>query len=307
VRHRTRWKAAAALGAASAAWVAIAVVLIIPHFSLNGGNPHMVRYEGLGSSPAGVASTIAVHPWTLASTIATPERASYLAALLLPLLALPLRAVLLAACAVPQLLLNLYASTGHAQSIEFHYTAVLVPFLLAASLLGLARLRARPPRRLAALLRRPGAAAAVLVGAVLIAGVRLGPLPWPSVIPFSAAPSPHNVFSMSDRARAMEGAVAMIPPDAVVSASNGPGGHLSERRRILLFPLVLDADWIVVTQPFAAPDQEERRRTLRPKAQAAALARIVRDRHWRVVFSEEGVLVFRRLTVARGKCPPPCP
>jgi uncharacterized membrane protein len=300
VRHPTRRRAATILGAASAAWVAIAAGLIIPLFSLDGGNPHIVRYEALGSSPGGIFFTIAAHPLTLVTTVATVDRAGYLVALLLPLLALPLRAPLLAAGAVPQLLMNLYATTGHAQSIDFHYTAVLVPFLLAASLLGLARLRMQPPRRLAPLLARPGAVAAVLVGVALLAGIRLGPLPWSTGIPLVGAPqSPHNAFTMSDHARALEGAVAMIPPDAAVSASNGPGGHLSARRRIFLFPLVADADWIVVTQPFASPDQEERRRTLRPKAQAAAFSQIKRSLGWRVVFSEEGVLVFRRIATAR--------
>ena len=68
--------------------------------------------------------------------LVTPGRLGYLVALLLPLLLLPLAAPLLAAAALPQLFINLFASWGPVQSVQYHYAVLLVPFLMAAALLG---------------------------------------------------------------------------------------------------------------------------------------------------------------------------
>ena len=92
-----------------------------------------------------------------------------------------------------------------------------------------------------------------------------------------------------DRAAAQRRALELVPDGASVSATNALGAHLSERRRIFSFPVLEEAEWVVV---------DERRLTfldsLRPERARPALAALRRDPQWRRVFAEDGVLVFRR-------------
>jgi hypothetical protein len=81
----------------------------------------------------------------------------------------------------------------------------------------------------------------------------------------------------------------LIPPQAVVSATNSLGGHLSARRRILSFPFIEDATWIAVDE--TRPGYADKLAPL--PTSAGRVAR--RNPAWRVVFEQDGVLVFRRV------------
>ena len=74
-----------------------------------------------------------------------------------------------------------------------------------------------------------------------------------------------------------------------MSATNALGAHLSARRRIFSFPVLREAEWVVVdTRRLTYLD------SLRPQRARPALAALRRNRDWRLVFAEDGVLVFRR-------------
>ena len=95
---------------------------------------------------------------------------------------------------------------------------------------------------------------------------------------------------VGEHARAAARMVALVPDDAVVSATNTLGAHLSARRRILSFPRLGDATWVLVdTQRPSHLDEASA-----PLRFAASLARLRRDPRVRLVASEDGVLVFRR-------------
>jgi uncharacterized membrane protein len=305
-RHPERRQAALALGAGALAWVIVCFTIIIPSFAISGLNPHARRYDSLGSGPVDALT----HPWRVLTTLTTVDRLGYLLALLLPLLFLPLLAPLLAACALPQLAINLYASSGPAQEIDFHYTAVLVPFLVASAILGLARLRERAPAgALGRLVRRPRATAGALVAAMLVAGVALGPLWWWARVPLTAGPSPHNRYTVDAGVNALREAVALVPPGAVVSATNEAGAHLSERRRILLFPRLGGppslggASWVVISTAAADRAAAEGRKTLWADRIPSAVAALEASGHWRRVFDRDGVRVYRRVGPAATLTP----
>ncbi len=236
-RHPEHRRAAVVLAAASAAWVAIAVGVIMPAFGLETTNAHLDRYSRLGNGPADIALNLVTRPWEFADVLLTPGRMLYLLGLLLPLLLLPLAAPVLAAVAVPQLLINLFASSGPAQNVDYHYAVLITPVFVAAALLGLANLRDRGLEgRLGRLIDRSGAMAALLVGAVILTGVWQGPLPLWGWVPGGWGSVPQNALVVDTHARAIQKAVDMIPPGAAVSATNDAGSHLSARERILLFP-----------------------------------------------------------------------
>lgn len=301
-RHPARRRAGASIAAAAVAWVAVAVAVVIPHFAVEGGNPHVRRYGALGDGPSDILTTALTRPWELAQVALTPGRLGYLALLLLPVLFLPLLAPALLAGALPQVAINLLADTGPAQSIEYHYAAVIAPFVIASAILGLARLRESPRRaRLPRRALAPGALAAALVAGGLLVGARVGPLPLWSGVPLGWDGSPHMTFTPDAQARALARAVALVPPDARVSASNAPGAHLSARRRVHLFPVVRDADYVVIARGGRVARATRGRKTLRMPQHAVSARLIDRDPSWQLLLDEAGVRVYRRLpTTARA-------
>jgi uncharacterized membrane protein len=279
------------LAAASLAWVAFAVLVVIPRYNAGEGSEFVDRYGSLGSDGGDVATTLLTRPWEAAEVAVTYDRISYLAALLLPLLFLPLMAPLLAAGALPEVLINILADYFPQYSIEFQYVAVIVPFVVAASILGLARLRRRPrPRALARWLADTRGVVAVWVGVVALSGIYLGPLPWWSAVPAVGSDERVEQYRVGEHARAMARAVALIPGDVPVSAGNLLGGHLSERERVYTFPVIGDARWILVDthRPYLAD-------RLLPRAHAARVAALLARPDIERVFDEDGVMVFRRV------------
>jgi len=279
------------LAAASLAWVAFAVLVVIPRYNAGEGSAFVDRYASLGSDGDGVAHTLVTRPWEAVEVAATYDRMSYLVAVLAPLLFLPLLAPLLAAGALPEVLINILADYFPQYSIEFQYVAVIVPFVVAASILGLARLRRRGrPEALALLLAHTRGVAAVWVGAVALCGVYLGPLPWWSAVPAVGSDQRIEQYRVTDHSRVLARAVALIPDAVPVSVGNLLGAHLSERERVYTFPVIGDARWIVVDthRPYLAD-------RLLPRAHAARVDALLARPDIRRVFDQDGVMVFRRV------------
>ena len=273
--------------------------MILPLFGIEATNAHIDRYSRLGDGPGDIALTFVTRPWEVVEILVTPGRILYLVGLLVPLLLLPLAALPLAAVALPQLLINLFASTGPAQNVQYHYAVLLTPVFVAAALLGLANLRARGLEgRLGRLVRRPGLVAVLLVGAVLATGIWQGPLPLWGWVPGGWGSQAQNALTVNAHARAVQKAVDMIPEGVPVSATNDAGSHLSARERIHLFPILKDAEWVVISDGTRARVMARDRPTLRPFGFRSRLRLLETSRRWRLVFQEDGVRVYRRVTGA---------
>ncbi len=298
-RHPDRRKAAGILFVGSLAWVAIAIGVIMPHFALDGSNPHVSRYSRLGDGPGDIMVTFITRPWDAAALLLTPGRITYVVTLLLPLLFLPLAAPLLAAIAVPQLLINLFASWGPAQTVEYHYAVLLVPVLVAATLLGLQRVRERPPTAaIGRLVARGGVMAGLLCGLMILSGVWQGPLPLWGWVPGGWGGSPLHAFTVTEDAKAIQGAVDLIPEGEPVSATNDAGSHLSARQRIHLFPHMGDANWALVSDGRRAQAIARDRPTLRPSIPIGIRPRsklLLRSTKWKLIYEERGIRLYRRL------------
>ncbi len=291
VRGITRRRYGAFLVAASLSWVAFAVLWVIPRYNAGEGSEFVDRYGSLGSDGGGVLTTLVTRPWEAAEVAASYDRLSYIGALLLPLLLLPLGAPLLLAGALPEVLINILADWFPQYSIEFQYVAVIVPFAVAAAILGLARARRlRRPAPLARFLRHPGRVAAVWGGAAAIAGVYQGPLPWWEHVPLVGSDARVEQYRVTDHSRAMARASALIPGGVPVSAGNLFGAHLSERERIYTFPVIRDAEWVVVDarRPYIVD-------RLAPGVHRARVRQLLASPEWRLAFREDGVMVFRRI------------
>jgi hypothetical protein len=67
---------------------------------------------------------------------------------------------------------------------------------------------------------------------------------------------------------------------------------------VLSFPLLDDATWVVADE--RSPGYLDR---IAPLPYATALARLRRNPAWRLVFEEDGILVFRRESSAEANTP----
>jgi len=196
----------------------------------------------------------------------------YLADLLVPLGGLWLAAPLVLVAALPELALNLLSSNRYQSSVHFHYVAGVIPPLVAASVLGAAAIARRRPR----LLRPLGVFAAVVA---LASNARLGALPFWTKLD----------TTVTTHDRIAEQGLRLVPKDAPVSATNTLGAHLSARRRILSFPKLADATWVVADERKLSYLDSNK---VRPAK--AALAELRRNPDWRLVFGRDGILVFRK-------------
>jgi uncharacterized membrane protein len=207
------------------------------------------------------------NPSAVLSDVLTWHKLLYLALLLVPFIGMWALAPALLLAAVPDVVLNLLSSKAEQSTITFQYTAAITPCILAASIFGAAKLKRQAQR--ASLYVLAGALSLCVVSPLLFGPGKLRQaLPW----------NPDH--------RAKAGALALVPNGVPVSASNHLAAQLSARRRILVFPYVSDARWVVVD----ANDETIIDRT----GYLRVIAKLGREPGWRKVYSVRGVMVFRR-------------
>ena len=290
LRKRSLWPlVVTALGLA---WFAVAVWVVIPHY--NGDQSTFIsRYGDYGSGAGQVAKNALLHPGQTVSDLFSESNLRYWLALLWPLGFTSLLSPLTTLIALPEYVLNALSATVYQRRIEFHYTALEIPFLYAAAVLGVMRLWRwlgggfRKAEKLMKGQRVQRSTLALLVLLCALAGnYFLGPLPFS--LPGAAyggkdyAKTSHDV--------ALDEAVAMIPPNAKVSANNNVGAQLAARRVAYIFPYFATADWVIVDQkhPFFYDKEDEKMHSL-------ALGRLVLDPNFQSVFAKDGVFVFKRV------------
>jgi len=291
VVSRRRWRAGAGIVAAGVAASAIAVEVVVPHFS-GSASAFYSRYSEVGGTPGGILRTLFTHPLRVLGNAFSGGDLHYLGELLVPLAGLWLLAPVLLLAALPEAALNVLSKNPYQASIHFHYTAGLIPPLVIASVLGGARLGRRRPGV------KPYVGPAVLVLAVL-SNFYLGAIPvWASL------PGGNNYEQHATRVTAHDRitarAVALVPDGAVVSATNSLGAHLSARRRILSFPRLDDATWVAVDETLGSYLD-----STGPLPMETDVVGLRRDPGWRLVFEQDGVLVFRRIGRELSALPPP--
>ena len=136
--------------------------------------------------------------------------------------------------------------------------------------------------------RRAFPVAAAVLAVALVGNYRLGPIPaWRNVPGGQRFQATAGRVTEHDQIAAR--ALKLIPTSAIVSATNSLGAHLSARARILSFPFTKEATWIAAdeTQPGFAD-------RFAPLQTAEQLVWLRTNPEWKLVFEDDGVLVFRR-------------
>ena len=238
----------AALAVLSVGWVLFAVLVVIPHFNEGQGSAFVDRYASFGEDGAGVTRTLVTRPWEALDSdrLLRPRQ-------------LPRRPP--GAAGVP--LARRAPARGRRPARDADQRALrLVPAVLdRVPVRGRRRCRSSSPppswgwRASAGPSGRRGCRACSSAtgrspppGSVwcCVSGVYLGPLPWWGGIPGVGSDERTEQYRLGPHAAADARAVAMIPDGVPVSAGNLLAAHLSERERIYTFPVVRDAQWVLV-------------------------------------------------------------
>lgn len=245
-------------------------LVIIPHFSPTGSDPFAYRYTDVGGTPTGILRTAVTHPGAIIHAVATGHKLAYALLLLAPFLGLWLLEPLLFLGAVPDLAVNLLSSKGDQTSIPYHWTAGIVPFTVAASILGAARLKQRGSSTSLAVL--------VAVACISIYSPIYGVV-YRGEIGFA---KPSNASRL-----AKEHALALIPASVPVAASNQLGAYVSARKYVYVFPFIRNAEWVIVDEYNPA--------VVAPTRFHDAIRAIDANPRWKLVYESHGIQVLRRL------------
>jgi uncharacterized membrane protein len=276
---RGRRLAGAVIACGGVAWTLFAIYVVVPHYS-GRDSQFFGFYDEVGGSPAGVVRMLFSHPATVLGALVESQDIAYLLWLTIPLLGLFFLSPGLAAVALPQLLANGLSDFRSMTDPRYHSVAAVIPFLIAATVLGIRRIR--PSRR------------GLAVGAVLVCSATISLVvgPWARVV--DATPLGGRPHLAAARIDALADAVAAIPDGAPVTVSNSVGAHLSARRYVYSVPDVHRASWVVIDlrDPWVVR-RDSPILTRHPEVVRALASRLERDPAWTKVFEREGVLVFR--------------
>lgn len=250
---------------------AIEFLVILPHFSIAGFAPFAQRYSSVGGSVTGILHKAVADPGGLLRAVGTPHKLGYLALLFVPFLGLFLAEPLLALAAVPDLAINLLSSFPNQTTLEYQYNAGIVPFLLAASIIGMRKIRRDPER---------------------LAFYAFGGLAVLSVFsPLFALGGAAQAFGAQNAVReAKTHAVHMIPSRVPVAASNHLAGYLSARKYVYVFPYIRNARWVVI-------DQNDTSTVADRASYLRAIKQMDSYPAWDLVYASHGVQVLKKETL----------
>ena len=223
-------------------WSLTAVLVIQQLFA--DGNIHWGRYDYLGATPLDKVIALVTQPDVVLAQLQRAGALRYLWELLQPVGFTALLAPEVLLLALPSLAINLLADFPPMHQVyELIYVAPLVPFVMVASVMGVARLcqRIRQDRQRLATITGWVLSVAVF-GAALYAQQQAGYLP---------GGGNYRPFTVTDHHRQAAAIIAQIPADAKVSAQDRLDPHVAGRQTIYIFPRVDDADTILadVTGP----------------------------------------------------------
>jgi uncharacterized membrane protein len=265
-------------------WWVLATFLFIPWANGRQTNLFELNYGITGVGPIALLRALPSMTGRALATALSNQGFSYLLLVLVPLLGLPLLAPRALLPVAPALFLNLAAVPPEQHQIRYQYLATSAPLLAIAAVAGLKVVASR----------RRALLTPALIALVLVAGgmdQRYGPAPW-SRDPVVGAASPVDAPRRQ--------ALALIPPDAPVSAQFNLVPQLTRRTRIYEFPNPFRAaNWGLDGDAHPPRDQQELRyvivdRSLLDKDQRELFRDLQASPDWATKFDSSGVVLLER-------------
>jgi uncharacterized membrane protein len=235
-----RRRHALALLAVALLYAAVVAGLVMP--AIRGGPGDLQdRYGYLGTDSTGVARGAIRHPGRVAEHLLAPPRLAAGAYPLATLALLPLASLAVLAAA-PLLAANLLSTHPAQNELTLHYAALPYAVLVVAAVLGAAR-----SAKAIDTVIRPGRVvwrnSAVVIATLLLAASAVS---WFLGSPLGPRRFDGSRYLRSEHHAATDRVLALIPPDAPLSAQSGLLPHLSRRQWIWEFPRLEGAEYVVV-------------------------------------------------------------
>lgn len=292
---RTRRKWIWLLVALSLFWLVLTVGVFIPAFDPEGVSSHFrAKFGYLGNTPWAMLRTLFLSPRTLAGILGTPDRLAYIRDMALCSgLFLPLLSPGLVFIALSEVVVNVFSQSPVQRFLTYQYSATAAAFLVLATARGAVWAERRfsgdrvQSRHLGWLTVLAGTAAVSMT--VLFQVSRYGTL-----YPFGRDPQAHDlrgVYRSDERTGVAYRFMREIPADAAVSAQSDLVPHLSNRSRIYLFPVIEDAQYILLDQ-----QGETFPAGLLGVPYSKAVHQLRDDPRYELILEESGFLLFRRKT-----------
>ncbi len=273
-RHVISSRAAWILGLIALVWVLIMTGLILPRFATNESHFAIQYFSEYGQTVPGVFLGLLRHPIVLWHDLINTTSLGYVAILLGSVGILAVRRPLWILPTLPVVVMNLISNDPHMQTPYYQYTAAITPFLLLASIDGLASLTGRWRSRSLAIWLSVWVAAMIWLWA-----------PLPGMRHHRDAV---RFFQTNPYAKTVRELATAIPTNIPLAVSNDLGPHFSRRDRVWVFPNALDrAEAVVVLL--------NRPRDILPPAEIQKkLQNLIGDPEWTVVRHDGDLWYLRR-------------
>lgn len=281
---RSKGRAGLATVGVSLMWLLATLTLIIPAFNKAGplyGN--RLPFGGIG----GTLRTSLTRPWTVLRYALGPDRPFYVFQLLAPLGMLPLLSPSTFLVAALPIGVNVLSTFWYQYHLHYHYSTLIVPVLVVASIIGIARVPSKGRRQLLV---------AFMVLSSLVSGWYWG------ASQFSREPAyigdPDTEYAMVFRE-----AIKLIPKDAVISVNYSVVPHVAHRAEVYEFPNPWYAsNWGDASQEgqrLARADRVEyvlvSRDVSADSPQRPVLAELERSGEFKVIYEQLGIVLLRRV------------
>ena len=303
VLARRDWKTGGALAIAGWAVFLFLVTAVLPSFR-GEAPPFADRYSQFSGGLKELAAHAVRDPAWLLAACWNADKGRYLLELLRPLGFLPVLAPLECLPALPTLARNLLSNHEPQYSIHFHYPAPMVPFLFAALVAGLERARNLFARWFPQLwIRRRGAVAPAGAGGKtdfrgMGLKTSLGWLLLAAMVWGVSWPARFMRFVPEDRVAAFRELKEMIPAAASVSAHNRLVPHVANRRDVCTFPVVRDADFILLDFGYPGFEYPVHAETHRQR-----FLQLLAEGSYRILALREKFVLLQRQAVAAAEPP----
>jgi uncharacterized membrane protein len=222
----------------------IAAVKLMPYFN-KGTLGISGIYSHLGDSIPGVIFNIIKNPFILMEYIFTEANMKFLFQLLLPLAFLSLFAPKILFIAFPFFLQQLLSQRITDQSIHYHYTAKLIPFLFIAAIYG-----TRVVLKSKLINRNKGFLFVLLLATPLISNINFGFLPK---LPGNFS----SVYKMEDIDYAKQKLIDAVPKESAVAATFEFLPKLSHRQELYSFHHVYKGEYTLSSKEYVLPQSVE--------------------------------------------------
>ncbi len=217
------------------AWSLVAVLGIQQIFA--DGNIHWGRYEYLGATPLAKLMALLTQPDVVLAQLQRAEAWRYLRQVLQPVGFTALLAPEILLLALPSLAINLLADFPPMHQVyKLIYVAPIVPFVMLASVMGVARVQR-------ALAKQPQQRQTI-VGWALLMLVLGGALYTQKIAGYLPGGGNYRHFVVTAHHRQAAAMIAQISTTAKVSAQDRLDPHVAGRATIYIYPRVDDADTV---------------------------------------------------------------